>query len=326
MLLDDGAKGTAARLRPSPGLPMGRPPGRRRPHARAELPRPALPPGSAGRALPLSRHAEGPPRRPIPTLRPPRARARVQLRRGLRARPLPSRSLLGASRPRSSGRRGRELARPRLRHEVDRRASSARREPGLSPPRPRARGPLPPPRPRLAQRPDGRPGPGTRCEAPHLAPLRRLAPPWPDRSHGDTRHRAGTEDGLTTHRGDEQNPAVDSRRTWPLATVRVGCCGLVLALMSSPPARAIDEECLDFEPAVVELTGLLVLSLEYGPPNWGADPDNDEKRQIPVLRLERPICVRGSGSGDPDDVNLDSLDDVREVGPIRPGTIAAPSW
>lgn len=60
----------------------------------------------------------------------------------------------------------------------------------------------------------------------------------------------------------------------------------------------------------VQLSGRVVLQEQYGPPNYGENPDSDSKVRILVLQLRRSISVK------PDTGNtasLDSMENIREV-------------
>ena len=69
---------------------------------------------------------------------------------------------------------------------------------------------------------------------------------------------------------------------------------LILAFASSLAwAQSAGTDCLAYEPTKVELTGKIVLRPYFGPPNYGEDPEHDEKCIGIVLRLAKPICVDG---------------------------------
>ncbi len=57
---------------------------------------------------------------------------------------------------------------------------------------------------------------------------------------------------------------------------------------------------LRYEPAKVELKGRLTIEQRYGPPNYGENPDTDQKVQIPVLLLSEPVDVQGDPQSDLD--------------------------
>jgi hypothetical protein len=50
-------------------------------------------------------------------------------------------------------------------------------------------------------------------------------------------------------------------------------------------------ECFKFDPAIVKLSGKVVPTMFYGPPNFGEDPKHVRKCIYPVLKLERPIRI-----------------------------------
>jgi hypothetical protein len=77
-------------------------------------------------------------------------------------------------------------------------------------------------------------------------------------------------------------------------------CGLLPA-SASQAADATDPSCLEYEPAVVTLSGTITRHLEYGPPNYGEDPAHDEKGFYWFLDLDKPICVNGSDEDSPDE-------------------------
>ncbi|MCX8959572.1 hypothetical protein [Erwinia psidii] len=73
----------------------------------------------------------------------------------------------------------------------------------------------------------------------------------------------------------------------------------VLLLLSHSSQAQID---LPYEPAVVELKGIISINQFDGPPNYGEGPD-DKKVNVPVLRLSEPVNVNpasGLSDDDPD--------------------------
>lgn len=60
----------------------------------------------------------------------------------------------------------------------------------------------------------------------------------------------------------------------------------------------------------MELGGRLVIQEKYGPPNYGENPETDEKVEVPILVLSRPINVRGDPKGS---LNSESFQGVKEV-------------
>ena len=53
--------------------------------------------------------------------------------------------------------------------------------------------------------------------------------------------------------------------------------------------------CLDYEPAVVSLSGTLAREVYPGRPNYESIADGDEPEAIWVLKLDAPICINDAG-------------------------------
>lgn len=60
-----------------------------------------------------------------------------------------------------------------------------------------------------------------------------------------------------------------------------------LAVMSG----SLQAQCLDYEPAVVSLSGTLVRQIFPGPPNYKSVAHGDAAERVWILRLRKPICV-----------------------------------
>ncbi len=91
------------------------------------------------------------------------------------------------------------------------------------------------------------------------------------------------------------------------------CCLIVysvLLALSSLGAKDNRTTWLHFEPAVVELTGVVGIAYEYGPPTWGDDPKSGEKPKTPILRLSKPINILGDPTSD---INKGDAENVEEV-------------
>ena len=72
----------------------------------------------------------------------------------------------------------------------------------------------------------------------------------------------------------------------------------------------LPNEQLHYEPAVVKLSGILVMDAYYGPPNYGEEPETDEIEQSWELKLDRPVDV----IEDPrSDINTEPVVDVWRV-------------
>ncbi len=71
--------------------------------------------------------------------------------------------------------------------------------------------------------------------------------------------------------------------------LRLYVATMFLGLLSGGAAYAWS--CEKYAPNVVNLTGTLLTVTAYGPPNYGENPATDSLETVPVLRLDRPICV-----------------------------------
>lgn len=87
---------------------------------------------------------------------------------------------------------------------------------------------------------------------------------------------------------------------------------LVIAVvaLAMTVVQHVAAESLQYEPAVVQLTGILNVEDHFGPPNYGENPDEDRVERAYVLRLDRRIDVVGKPSGD---LNTASFTDVERV-------------
>jgi hypothetical protein len=77
------------------------------------------------------------------------------------------------------------------------------------------------------------------------------------------------------------------------------CVALIFAASAvahDPEPQPKDQRWLSYEPAMVQLQGTLRLALKYGPPNFGENPETDEKVQVPILELTEPVNVRADPS------------------------------
>jgi hypothetical protein len=59
---------------------------------------------------------------------------------------------------------------------------------------------------------------------------------------------------------------------------------------------AAAEDCLPYEPAVVQITGTLHKVKAYGPPNYGENPATDSREDYIALKLDQPACTLPSGN------------------------------
>ena len=81
-----------------------------------------------------------------------------------------------------------------------------------------------------------------------------------------------------------------------------------LALLIMSGCNRSMAQALHYEPAVVQLSGRLVVEDHYGPPNFGETPSIDKKEKVPILELDPPISV-SSDEG----ANSDSFSNVRRI-------------
>jgi hypothetical protein len=77
-----------------------------------------------------------------------------------------------------------------------------------------------------------------------------------------------------------------------------------------------EDEWLSYEPASVELKGTLRITEEFGPPNFGENPESDLKLEIPVLDLASPINVRADPNSDINDKSFKGVKRLQLVFPI----------
>jgi hypothetical protein len=67
---------------------------------------------------------------------------------------------------------------------------------------------------------------------------------------------------------------------------------------------------LHYEPADVQLSGVVKLELKYGAPNYGENPESDSRDLIALLELDAPVSVARNVD---DELNGDSFEDIREI-------------
>lgn len=106
-----------------------------------------------------------------------------------------------------------------------------------------------------------------------------------------------------------------SRRTTMTAQLTTSARRTVIALATTlvcivSAAHGGGTRWLSFEPAVVELEGIVKIEFHFGPPNFGENPKMDQKLHIPILQLAEPISVRGDAASD---LNTQTKENVREI-------------
>lgn len=72
-------------------------------------------------------------------------------------------------------------------------------------------------------------------------------------------------------------------------------------------------EWLAYEPAVVELAGVLRLTQRFGPPNFGETPELDSTVVVPLLTLAQPIKVRGNLDAAMNNETYEGLEEIQLV-------------
>jgi len=65
-----------------------------------------------------------------------------------------------------------------------------------------------------------------------------------------------------------------------------------------------------YEPEVVNLEGVIKISTNFGPPNYGETPEIDKKVTIYILELNSPINVLGDPN---DELNLSSFTNISNI-------------
>lgn len=73
---------------------------------------------------------------------------------------------------------------------------------------------------------------------------------------------------------------------------------LSLLLLNSFDAKAQRQECLAYEPAVVQLIGTIEKKTFPGPPNFESIQKGDRPETYWVLRLPDSVCTQPSGDND----------------------------
>ncbi|MGE5307178.1 MAG: hypothetical protein ACM3TN_28045 [Alphaproteobacteria bacterium] len=76
-----------------------------------------------------------------------------------------------------------------------------------------------------------------------------------------------------------------STRWWPLV--------LACAISIWPAQTSAQQEgWLSYSPSVARIHGKLIIVTKFGKPTYGADPDKDERLEVPILILQTPIRVK----------------------------------
>lgn len=70
------------------------------------------------------------------------------------------------------------------------------------------------------------------------------------------------------------------------------------------------EECLSYEPAKVALTGTIMRKTFPGPPNYESIENGDEPETYWILKLKKPVCVKGNPD---DELNSETEKNVKNI-------------
>jgi hypothetical protein len=97
----------------------------------------------------------------------------------------------------------------------------------------------------------------------------------------------------------------------------VGAC--ITALIWCTTVSAQQQSWLSYFPSVVRLQGKLVLLTKYGAPSFGADPEKDEKIEVPFLILQTPIRARPNPKSGSEREPLTNINFVQLVLPDESG-------
>jgi hypothetical protein len=97
----------------------------------------------------------------------------------------------------------------------------------------------------------------------------------------------------------------------PWRSLALACA---IAIWSSQ-ASAQHEGWLSYSPSVARIHGKLIIITKFGKPTYGADPDKDEKLEVPILILQTPIRVKARPESS---VNNETMTNVSFVQLIFP--------
>lgn len=74
--------------------------------------------------------------------------------------------------------------------------------------------------------------------------------------------------------------------------------------------QASADECFRYEPAIVDLKGTMIKSIEYGPPNYGEDPEHDAKMEVVEIELDKAVNVCRDPASN---VNTENVVDIKKI-------------
>jgi hypothetical protein len=99
-------------------------------------------------------------------------------------------------------------------------------------------------------------------------------------------------------------------RCWILAWL----CALAIA---ATDASAQQEGWLSYTPSVARIRGKLIIVSKYGKPTYGAEPDKDEKLQVPILILQTPIRVKARPESSVNNETMTNISFVQLIFPAE---------
>lgn len=79
-----------------------------------------------------------------------------------------------------------------------------------------------------------------------------------------------------------------------------------------------DSGWLHYEPEVVTLRGRLIETMEYGPPNYGENPESDSIEHPIILVLPRPVRVQGDPASE---LNTETVTGITRIQLVLPGNV-----
>lgn len=93
-----------------------------------------------------------------------------------------------------------------------------------------------------------------------------------------------------------------------IAQVLLLCALLLQFVFLADEAKS--EECLSYEPAKVKITGMIVRRAFPGPPEFESIEKGDEPETYWILKLTKPICVKGNPD---DELNSETEKDIKNM-------------
>jgi len=88
--------------------------------------------------------------------------------------------------------------------------------------------------------------------------------------------------------------------------------GLILLSVGCTAAQGTSdgEKWYEYEPRTVVLSGTLIEAYGYGPPNYGENPETDKRETYYMVKLVRPISIKGNPQSD---TNTDTITGVTKI-------------